>query len=54
MLELPLNEAHVILGCFFLMLFSYFGARGPGPIPTPHMIALTEFFHVHTETNNSL
>ena len=44
-LGLPLKVANIILGCIFSMLFSDFRARGPISIPTPPIVALTEFFH---------
>ena len=44
-LGLPLRVATIILGCIFLMLYSYFRAHGPISIPTPPIVALTEFFH---------
>ena len=44
-LRLPLNVVIIILGCIFSMLFSDFRACGPISIPTPPMMALTEFFH---------
>ena len=43
--ELPLKVATIILGCIFSMLFSDSRARGPISIPTPPIVALTEFFH---------
>ena len=43
-------KAH-ILGCIFSMLFSNFRVRGRRTLPIPPMMALTEFFHVDTETN---
>ena len=42
---LPLKVATIILGCIFSMLFSDFRAHGPISIPTPSIVALTEFFH---------
>ena len=46
MLELPLNDATIILGCIFSMILS---ARRLRSIPTPPMTALTEFFHADAE-----
>ena len=48
---LRLNEAHIILGCIFSMLFSDFTVWGLRSIHTPPMTALMEFFHADTETN---
>ena len=45
-LGLPLKVATIILGCIFYMLFSDFRACVPISIPTPLIMALTEFFHV--------
>ena len=50
-LGLPLNMATIILGCIFSVLLSDFMARGPISIPTPPIVALTEFFHADTGTN---
>ena len=44
-LGLPLKVATIILGCIFSMLFSGFRACGPISIPTPPIVALTEFSH---------
>ena len=48
---LPLNVAYVILDGIFSVLFCDFKPRGLRSLPTPPMVALTEFFHVHAETN---
>ena len=45
---MPLKVATIILGCIFSMLFCDFRACGPIKIPTPPIMALTEFFHVDT------
>ena len=50
-LVLPLNVATIILGCIFSMLFSDFRARGLISIPTPPIVALTEFSHADAKTN---
>ena len=50
-LELPLKVAAIIVGCIFSMLFSDFRARDSISIPTPPIVALTEFFHADAETN---
>ena len=47
-LGLPLKVATIILGCIFSMLFRDFRACGPISIPTPPIVALTEFFHADT------
>ena len=47
MQELPLNEANIILGCVFSVLFGDFRARALRSIPQ----TLTEFFHADSETN---
>ena len=44
-LGLPLKVATLILGCIFSILFNDFRACGPISIPTPLILALTEFFH---------
>ena len=44
-LGLPLKVATIILGSIFSMLSSDFRACGPISIPTPPVVALTEFFH---------
>ena len=49
-LGLPLDVATIILCCIFSILFSDFRAWGPISIPTPPIMALTEFFHADTET----
>ena len=46
-LGLPLRVETIILGCIFSMLFSDFRAHGPISIPTPPIVALTEFSHVN-------
>ena len=51
MLGLSLNVATIILGCIFSVLFSDFRTGGPISIPTPRIVALTEFFHADAETN---
>ena len=50
-LGLPLNVATIILVCIFSMLFSDFRARSFISLPTPPIMALTEFFHADAETN---
>ena len=50
-LGLPLNVATIILGCIFLMLFSDSRARGSISIPTPPIVALTEYFHADAVAN---
>ena len=47
-LGLPLKVATIILGCILSMLFSDFKALGPISIPTPLIVALTDFFHGDT------
>ena len=49
MQELSLNEAHIILGCIFSVLFRDFRTRGLRSILTLPMTALTEFLHADTE-----
>ena len=44
-LGLPLKVVHIKVGCIFSTLFSDFRARGLISIPTPPIVALTEFFH---------
>ena len=44
-LGLPLKVATITLGCIFSILFNDFRACGPISIPTPSIMALTEFFH---------
>ena len=44
-LGLPLEVATIILGCIFSMLFSDFRPGGPISIPTPPIVALTQFLH---------
>ena len=46
-----LNEPHIILGWIFSMLFSDFMAQGLRSIPTPPMVAFTEFLHTNAKTN---
>ena len=41
----PLKVATIILVYIFSILFSDFRACGPISIPTPPIVALTEFFH---------
>ena len=53
-LWLPLNDAHVILGCIFSMLFSDFKARILRSIPTPPMTALKEIFHADRHKRPSI
>ena len=50
-LGLPLKVATIILGRIFSVLFSDFRARGPISIPTPPIVALTEFFHANAVAN---
>ena len=50
-LGLPLKVATIILSCIFSVLFSDFRARGPISIPTPPIVALTEFFHTDAVAN---
>ena len=51
LLGLLLNEATIILGRIFSMLFSDFRARAPINIPSAPIVALTEFFDTDAETN---
>ena len=44
-LGLPLKVAAIILGCILSMLLSDFNALGPISMPTPPIVALTEFFY---------
>ena len=46
-LGLPLKVATIILSCIFSMLFNDFRACGPISIPSPPIVALTEFFHAN-------
>ena len=46
---LPIKVVTIILSRIFSMLLSDFRARGPISIPTPHIVALTEFFHADAE-----
>ena len=48
---LSLNEAHIILGWIFSILLSDFKAQGLRSIPTPPMMALTEFVSADADTN---
>ena len=41
----------IIPCCVFSLLFSDFSARSPITIPTPPIVALTEFFHADAEIN---
>ena len=50
-LELALKVATIILAYIFSMLLSDFWARGPISIPTPLIVALTEFFHADAVDN---
>ena len=47
-LGLPLKVATIILGCIFSKVFRDFRAHGLISIPTPPIVALTEFFHADT------
>ena len=50
-LGLPLEVATIILSCIFSMLFRDFRARAHISIPTPPIVALTEFFHADAVAN---
>ena len=50
-LGLSSKVATIILGCIFSILFSDFRARGPIIIPTPPIVALTEFFYEDAEAS---
>ena len=50
-LGLPLKVATIVLDYIFSVLLSDFWDRGPISIPTPPIVALTEFFHADAETN---
>ena len=50
-LGLPLKVTTIILGCIFSVLFRDFRAHGPISIPTPPIVALTEFFHEDAVAN---
>ena len=50
-LKLPLKVATIILSCIFSMLFSDFRACGPISVPTPPIVALTEFSHADAVDN---
>ena len=50
-LRLLLKVATIILGCIFSMIFSDFRSHGPISIPTPPIVALTEFSYADAEAN---